>query len=61
VVSTSDYKTMRDRLMKLINQQKDEQKQERPRLRVTPGAGRPQPENTGDDGRPTVRRQDHIQ
>jgi len=59
VVSTSDYKAMRDRLMAQINQPKKDQ-QESPRLRVAPGAGRPDAQDTDAEGRPTIRRQDLI-
>jgi predicted Zn-dependent protease len=58
VVSTSDYKAMRDRLMAQLNQHKSEEKQARPRLRVAPGSGQPLPPETGSDDRPTIRRQD---
>jgi predicted Zn-dependent protease len=58
VVSTSDYKAMRDRVMAQLTQQKENQKQDRPKLRVNPRAGRPD-QDTGSDGRPTVRRE-HV-
>jgi beta-barrel assembly-enhancing protease len=60
VVSTSDYKAMRDRLIAQQNKRKSEQKDDQPRLKVAPGAGRPEPQDTGSDGRPTIRRQDWI-
>ena len=60
VVSTSDYKAMRDRLIAQQNQRKSEPKEEQPRLRVAPGAGRPESQPTDSDSRPTIRRQDLI-
>ena len=58
VVSTSEYKTIRDRLISQQDQRKMNQKDDQPRLRVAPGAGRPDPQQTDSDGRPTIRRQD---
>jgi predicted Zn-dependent protease len=60
VVSTSDYKAMRDRLMAQLNQRKDDPKQDDPRLRVAPGAGRTEQQDTDSEARPTIRRQDVI-
>jgi predicted Zn-dependent protease len=60
IVSTSDYKAMRDRLIAQQNQRKNEQKEDQPKLRVRPGAGSPEPQQTDSDGRPTIRRQDLI-
>jgi predicted Zn-dependent protease len=59
VVSTSDYKAMRDRIMAQLTQQKGDARQDRPKLRVGPGAGRPESQDPGSDGRPTVRRE-HV-
>lgn len=58
LVSTSDYRAMRARLMAEINQPKNEQKPARPRLRVAPGAGRPELPDADSGGPPTIRRQD---
>jgi predicted Zn-dependent protease len=61
VVSTSDYKAMRDRLIAQQNRRKSGQKEDQPRLRVAPGSGRepsPNAPNADSDARPTIRRQD---
>lgn len=61
VVSSSDYKAMRDRLMAQQNQRKSPKPEDQPRLRVAPGSGRSEtPDGTTNDsdGRPTIRRQD---
>ncbi|HKE25071.1 MAG TPA: M48 family metallopeptidase [Bryobacteraceae bacterium] len=61
VVSSSDYKTMRDRLIAQQNQRKTAKPDDQPRLRVAPGSGRPEtPDSSAADAdsRPTIRRQD---
>jgi len=58
VVNTSDYRAMRERLMAQSDQHKNNRKPARPRLRVAPGAGRPDLPDADSAGRPTVRRQD---
>jgi len=60
VVTTSDYAAMRERMLNLIEQHKREAKDDRPRLRTTPGSGAPAREDDPDD-RPTVRRRDLAQ
>jgi predicted Zn-dependent protease len=61
VVSTSDYKSIRDRLITQQNQRKMKQSDDQPRLRVAPGAGRPDDSEPNTDGRPTIRRNDLME
>ena len=58
VVSTSDYKSIRDRLIAQQNQRKAKQPEDQPRLRVAPGSGQPEGQESTTDARPTIRRQD---
>jgi predicted Zn-dependent protease len=58
IVSTSDYKALRDRLIAQQNQRKAKQPDDQPRLRVAPGAGQPDESGSTTDSRPTIRRQD---
>jgi predicted Zn-dependent protease len=58
VVSTSEYKAMRDRLIEQQDERKSKPKEDQPKLRVAPGAGRPDGQQTDSEGRPTIRRQD---
>ena len=55
VVTSSDYKDMRDRVMNLEGRRKADPKDNKPTLRVNPGA------DSGDDGRPTIKRRDLIE
>jgi predicted Zn-dependent protease len=55
VVTTSDYKAMRDRMMALENKRKVDD-QNTPQLRRAPGMGTDS--QTDADGRPTIRRRD---
>ena len=57
VVTTSEYGTMRERLLASGNGRKTDPQDGRPRLRVNPGAGQPGGQNDPDE-RPTVRRRD---
>lgn len=57
VVSTSEYRAMRDRLISLGDRRKTDDQDGRPRLRVAPGSGAP-PEQDGGGQRPTIRRVD---
>jgi predicted Zn-dependent protease len=58
VVNTSEYSAMRDRLIASENRRKtDDADPNRPRLRVSPGSGKPDDQNNPDD-RPTIRRRD---
>ena len=53
VVTTSEYKQMRDRVMALEGRRKADAKDDKPTLRVNPGAN----SGSGDD-RPTIKRRD---
>jgi predicted Zn-dependent protease len=60
VITTSEYRNMRQRLIDMQNRRKVDDKDGRPRLRVTPGSGKPgQPDEP--DGRPTIRRRDLVE
>jgi predicted Zn-dependent protease len=59
IVSTSEYRNMRERLIARQADQKAKDKDARPRLRVAPGAGKPEQQDTED--RPTVRRRDGVE
>jgi predicted Zn-dependent protease len=59
VVSTSEYRAMRDRLIGLGDRRKTDDQDGRPRLRVAPGSGAP-PEQDSGGQRPTVRRVDLV-
>jgi predicted Zn-dependent protease len=61
VVNTSDYRDMRDRLLRLEGRRKGEDKDGRPQLRVRPGSDPKTGEDTDKDGRPTIRRRDLIE
>jgi predicted Zn-dependent protease len=61
VVSTSDYKAIRDRLIAQQNRRKTKQPDDQPRLRIAPGAGRPEEPGSNEDARPIVRRQDLME
>lgn len=60
VVSTSEYRAMRDRLIGLGDRRKTDDQDGRPRLRVAPGSGAP-PEQDGGGQRPTIRRVDLME
>lgn len=58
VVTTSEYRQLRDRVMALEGRRKADPKDDKPTLRVNPGA------NSGDqddDSRPTIKRRDQIE
>jgi predicted Zn-dependent protease len=55
VITTSEYRQMRDRVMALEGRRKTDAKDDKPTLRVNPGA------NKGDDDRPTIKRRDLIE
>jgi predicted Zn-dependent protease len=57
VVSTSEYRAMRDRLIGLGERRNSDGQDARPRLRVAPGSGAP-PEQDGGGQRPSIRRVD---
>jgi len=59
VVTTSEYRAMRDRLIGLGDRPKTDNPDARPRLRVAPGSGAP-PEQDGPAQRPTVHRVDLV-
>jgi predicted Zn-dependent protease len=58
VVSTSEYHDMRERLIGLENRRKSQENDRKPKLRVAPGAGKPDGETEED--RPTIRRRDLV-
>ena len=60
VVTTSEYHDIRARLLALENRPKGDDKDGRPRLRVSPASGRQDPQDE-QDGRPTIRRRDLMQ
>ena len=59
VVSTSEYRAMRDRLIDLGDRRKADDKDARPRLRIAPGSGAPS-EPDDPERRPTIRRIDLV-
>ena len=61
VVNTSEYSAMRDRILSLHNRLKNENKDDRPQLRVKPGAGGVPGDKTDTEDRPTIRRRDLIE
>ena len=60
VVTTSEYKDVRDRLLMQDNRRKTDDKDGRPRLRVVPGSGK-SGDQDGTDERPTIKRRDLIE
>lgn len=58
VVTTSDYRQMRERVMALEGRKKADPKDDKPHLRVNPGADSG---DQGDGGRPTIKRRDMIE
>jgi len=60
VISTSEYRAMRDRVIGLENRRKSDDQNGRPRLRVAPGSGAP-PQQDDPDQRPTIRRRDLVE
>ena len=60
IVSTSEYRAMRDRLIGLGDRPKSDYQDARPRLRVAPGFGAP-PEQDGGGQQPTIRRIDLME
>jgi predicted Zn-dependent protease len=60
IVSTSEYRAMRDRLIGLGDRPKSDYQDARPRLRVAPGSGAP-PEQDGGGQQPTIRRIDLME
>ena len=60
IVSTSEYRAMRDRLIGLGDSPKTDDQDARPRLRVAPGFGAP-PEQDGGGQQPTIRRIDLME
>ena len=59
VITTSEYHNIRERLIASQNRRKTDENDNRPRLRVAPGAGQPGQPDDNDD-RPTIRRRDLI-
>ncbi len=60
VVTSSDYRDMRERLLDLENRPKGAGEDGRPRLRVNPGSGK-SGEQTDSEGRPTIHRRDLME
>jgi predicted Zn-dependent protease len=60
IVSTSEYRDMRERLIRLENRRKADDPRH-PQLRVAPGSGRPDDPGDDKDERPTIRRRELIQ
>jgi predicted Zn-dependent protease len=58
IVTTSDYANMRQRLLTMENRRKPDDPN-KPQLRRAPGVD--DPDKTGDDGRPTLKRRDLTQ
>jgi predicted Zn-dependent protease len=58
IVTTSDYTNMRQRLLTMENRRKPDDPN-KPQLRRAPGVD--DPDKTGDDGRPTLKRRDLTQ
>jgi predicted Zn-dependent protease len=59
VVSTSEYRDMRERLIRLDAGRKSDDKDGRPKLRVAPGAGKPGQDPQPED-HPTIRRREWV-
>jgi len=59
VVTTSEYTSIRERLMRLEDRRKLEKDDGRPHLRVAPGTGKPGEQGDSDD-RPTIRRRELV-
>ena len=59
VVTTSEYRAMRDRLIGFGDRRKTDDRDGRPRLRVAPGSGAP-PEQDGPGQHPTIRREELV-
>ncbi len=59
VVTTSEYRAMRDRVIGLGDRRKADDQDGRPRLRVAPGSGEP-PRQDDPDRRSTIRRRDLV-
>jgi predicted Zn-dependent protease len=55
VITTSEYKSMRERVMALEGRRKSDPRDQKPTLRVNPGAGSG---DSDDNGRPTIKRRD---
>ncbi len=60
VVSTSAYRDMRERLIRMEARRKGDGTDGRPQLRVAPGAGKPGQDQQPDD-RPTIRRREWVE
>jgi beta-barrel assembly-enhancing protease len=60
VVTTSEYHDVRARLIASENRRKSDENDNRPRLRVAPGSGKPGQQDDQDD-RPTIKRRDLIE
>ena len=58
IVTTSDYRQMRERVMALEGRKKADPKDDKPHLRVNPGADSG---DQGDGDRPTIKRRDMIE
>lgn len=61
IVSTSEYRDMRERLITEQNRRKANDSDGRPHLRVAPGSGRPEDPSSDKDERPTIKRRDLME
>ena len=61
VVTTSEYRDMRERLLASQNRRKSDDTEGRPRLRVAPGSAKPDEQGSDKDERPTIRRRDLME
>ena len=60
VVTTSEYREVRERLIAQEGRRKTDDKDGRPVLRVKPGEGKADDPATDPEGRPTIKRRDLI-
>jgi len=60
LVTTSEYRDMRERLIGMDNRRKNNDNDRKPTLRRAPGAGKPDDQDSPDQ-RPTIRRRDLVQ
>jgi predicted Zn-dependent protease len=61
IVSTSEYRDMRERLIASQNRRKSDENDNRPHLRVAPGTGKSEDSGSDKDDRPTIRRRELIE
>lgn len=61
VVSTSEYRDMRERLIASQNRRKSDENDGRPHLRIAPGTGKSDDQGSDKDDRPTIRRRELME